>query len=311
MLEVLYALSKEAKTSGEKLVFMGGSAVQAVLPKAMRLSIDLDLHYSSNPQKLVKCLQPEFEVSERPSRNNEQFRFFKATKKGALVKIDIARFGLPAKGKPCKLTKIGSFKALTATPEYLLASKLSALAIGTIGRKRERKDFQTDFLKDVVDAHQLIGFANSTRKVRAFFESIVKIQNRLRKTNYSNDSTIESIASVLIESIKVEGGIITKGGLQNFNEYLFGAPIRKPDYWEMAARVAAYTRTALAEKEGFKAFKKIEKTVQTGYADPEKANYWQEKLKSKSIDSELLHNLKILAPKALGYYYFAVLPKEK
>jgi hypothetical protein len=297
VLEVLSMLSKEAKRQDKKLVFIGGSAVQAILPKPMRLSIDLDVHYPGNPKKLLECLQPEFEVSERPSRNDEQFQFFEAAKKGVLVKIDIARFGPPAKGKPYKLTKIGSFKALTATPEYLLAEKLSALAIGTIGRKKEKKDFQTDFLKDVVDSNQLIGFTKPTGKACAFFESIVKIQNHLRKTRHSTDNTIQSIVSALIESIKVEDVIITKGGLQNFKEYLFGQSIRKPDYWEMAAKVAAYAKIALVEKKGFKTFKKIEDIVQTGYADREKANHWQEKLKSKGVGPELLHELKIIAPK--------------
>ncbi len=309
--EILSVLSGEARGQDKKLVFIGGSAVQAILPKAIRLSIDLDVHYSGNPKKLVGCLQPEFEVNELFLRNDKQFRFFEATKKGTRVEIDIARYSLLAKGKPYKLTKISSFKTLTAKPEYLLASKLSALAIGTIGRKKEGKDFQTNFLKDVVDAHQLIGFTKPSRKVRDFFGDIVKIQNRLGKINHSNGNTTKSIANALIDSIKVEDGIITMSGLRNFKEYLFGASIRKPDYWEMAAIVAAYTRIVLAEKEGFKAFKKIDAAVQTDYTNREKANHWQEKLESKGVDSELLHELKILAPKALGYYYFAEFPKEK
>jgi len=311
VLEILSLLSKEAEKQKQLLVFIGGSAVQAILPEPMRLSIDLDAHYSGEPEKLLDCLKPDFAVSERVSKNQLQFRFFEATKKGVLVKIDLTRFGLPGKGKAFELTKISSFKARVATPSYLLAGKLSALAIGTVGRKEGKKDRQTDFLKDVTDSYQLISFTKLDEQVAPFFEEIVKTQNGLRKTSYPATEAVESILKTVLESIKTDDtGLVSKGSLQNFNQYLFGKTIRKPDYWEMAAKAAAFAKIVLSEKRDLKEFKKIDSTVQADYADKQKAKQWQEKLETKTIAPKLLHELKILAPKALGYYYFATFPKE-
>lgn len=308
--EILSKLSKEAKKQGQALVFIGGSAVQAIVQKPIRLSIDLDAYYSGVPEKLLDCLKPDFVVSERKSKNQLQFRFFEATKKGVLVKIDLTRFGFLKKGRHFRLAKIGSFKANVATPGFLLAGKLSALAIGTIGRIEGKKALQTDFLKDVIDSYQLIGYEKLDENTPAFFAEIVKTQNNLRKSSYSTKEAVESILKAVIESIKADDtGLITKGGLQSFNQYLFGKTIRKPDYWEMAAKVAAYTKIVLSERKSFgKEFKRIEGIVQADYAKREKAKQWQEKLETKAIDSKLLHELKILAPKALGYYYFTLYP---
>ncbi|MDO8647542.1 MAG: hypothetical protein Q7R70_03945, partial [Candidatus Diapherotrites archaeon] len=88
--EILEMLAVKARENKESFVFIGGSAVQSLLERPKRLSIDLDAYYSGNTGLLLDCLKPEFEISERKSRNEEQFKFFEAKKDNILVKIDLA-----------------------------------------------------------------------------------------------------------------------------------------------------------------------------------------------------------------------------
>jgi hypothetical protein len=240
VLEILNRLSAESKKLKQTLIFVGGSAVQSVLPKPARLSIDLDVHYSGKTRQLLECLEPEFEIESRHSWNNTQFEFFKATRQGVQVKIDFAHASI-SKGQ-FALQKVGTkkshFMTLMGTKEYLLASKLSALAIGTIGRRKEKKNFQTDYLKDIIDANELSASKLFNSKIWKDLKTIVKAQNRLRNTNFTFQQVIDSIKKTLLESIRSDdNGIITQGVRQNFREYLREKTLQKSDYWRIAYRV--------------------------------------------------------------------------
>lgn len=307
--DILEKLSVQARKEKKALVFIGGSAVHATLPKPVRLSIDLDAYYSGDSARLLECLRPEFEVGKRASRD-EQFEFFEARKDGVLVKIDLAKFSVSKSQFGQKMLKSsrGKFRASIAVPEYLLAAKLSALAVGTIGRRQERKDFQIDFLKDVTDASNLIEFVKPGPGIWEHMEAIIRAENRLRKTSYGFGKVMESTWKTVLESIQAgDSDIVSKGTLQNFTQYLFGKPVRKPDYWQMAGQVAAYVGIGKTAKPSQfpEAWKKANNHVQKEYADPRKASEWQARLLGRAADRNLLHELKTLSPKALGYYYYA------
>jgi len=64
VLETLRLLTAQAEKQGEAVVFVGGSALQAALPKPLRLSIDLDIGYAGEPEGLVFSLKPEYEITD-------------------------------------------------------------------------------------------------------------------------------------------------------------------------------------------------------------------------------------------------------
>ena len=152
VLAILEVLAKEADRRKETLVFIGGSAVQTmVLKKARRLSVDLDVYYSGKADELLNVLGSEYNVGKRPTKQTDIFDFYNTMRGNVQVKVDVAKFKLAEKGEPyeTRLLGDGKTKVSVATPAYLLASKLSALAVGTVGRRRFA---QIDFLKDVFDA---------------------------------------------------------------------------------------------------------------------------------------------------------------
>ena len=182
--ELLEILISHAEKQEKLLVFIGGSAIQSILKEPKRLSIDLDLFYSGTPDELVATIPLEYVVAKKKSRDQEMFEFYEATKGDVLVKLDISRFQLLTSGTPYEQKEIEiknrKVKATLATPDYLLAAKLSSLAIGTIGRKLERGDFQTNLLKDIIDANCLIdefGISKTT------FEYLKQILGRSERLN--------------------------------------------------------------------------------------------------------------------------------
>ena len=54
--------------------------------------------------------------------------------------------------------------------------------------------------------------------------------------------------------------------------------------------------------------KEIEKGVNEKYADKEFADMCEQELVEKGVDRKRLHELKVLAPKALIYFYYSYYP---
>ncbi len=304
VLAVLKQLSIESKKKRQTLVFVGGSAANAILPKAKRLSIDLDVHYSGKPLELLDCLKPEYEIEARHSWDDQQFEFFTAKKDGTLVKVDFARY--PISKSQYSLEKIGkasnSFTTLIGRNDYLLASKLVALSIGRLGRNPEKKDFQTDFLKDVFDADQLLNTIPITANVRKNIIAVVKTQNKLRKKKIALQKVFDSIEKALLSEVRLDDeGIVSQGVRQNFGEYLTEGRIQKPDYWRMLLRVAAFVK---ANQKGI-SIVKMEQMVDAQYRDSTRVEEWINILEKAGVNRKLLYELKNVNPQALGYYYIA------
>ncbi|MBI4044954.1 MAG: nucleotidyl transferase AbiEii/AbiGii toxin family protein [Candidatus Diapherotrites archaeon] len=310
-MDILEILAKQSRLQKHLLVFIGGSAVQSSIPKPQRLSIDLDLYYDGEPETLLSALKPEYIIEKRPVKNQDLFYFFEATKGNTLSKIDIARFSLLEKGKPFQTKTIQyqskDFRANIATFDYLLASKFSSLAVGTVGRKKDKTDFQMNLLKDMFDAHCLLEQTKTTQKTWAYFEQIVKLQNRIRKTGHSVKESLDSALQTLNESIQ---SATLKGTLQNFNQYLLVGSVSKPAYWQMAYRLMAYLNAYNHNsKTAFNLFSNIEKRVNQEYANRAIVSEYENQLRQKGINAEHLHELKILSPKSLVYLYAFVNPQ--
>jgi len=311
VLAILEALAMEAARKKEILVFLGGSAVQTMaLKKAGRLSVDLDVYYSGNAGELLGVLGSEYQVGKRQAKQADIFDFYNAVRGDVQVKIDVAKFKLAEKGEPYEAKSLGAGKAKVnvATPAYLLASKLSALAVGTVGR---RVFSPIDFLKDVFDANALIDENGIAQETVDYFEQVCRIQNRISGTSFSETQIHENIAKVLFASALPEDAksVIKGANLSNFNTaYSLSRAVRKPDYWIMAYRLAAYARALSLKERMTDVVKEIEKGANEKYSDKEFAAMCEQKLSEKGIDETHLHELKILAPKALAYFYYAHYP---
>lgn len=310
VLAILEALAKEAAKRKETLVFIGGSAIQTmVLKKARRLSVDLDIYYSGKAGELLGVLGSDYQVGKRQAKQTDIFDFYNAIRGNVQVKIDVAKFKLSERGEPYEIRLLwaGRTKVSVATPAYLLASKLSALAVGTVGR---REFAPIDFLKDVFDANALIDEYGIVPETVDYFGQVCNIQNRINKKSFTEPQIIENMVARLLESALTDDkkAAIKKADLGNFNEYSLQGMVKKTDYWTMAYRLVAYSRTLAFKERAPDIVKEIEKGANEKYADPAFAALCEQKLMEKGIDAKQLHELKILAPKALVYFYYAYYP---
>ncbi len=310
VLAILETLAKEAARRKETLVFIGGSAIQTmVLKKARRLSVDLDVYYSGDAAEILGILGNEYRIGKRQAKQADMFDFYNAIWEDVQVKIDVAKFKLVERGEPyeTRLLGAGKTKVNVATPAYLLASKLSALAVGTVGR---REFAPIDFLKDVFDANALIDEHGIALETVDYFVRVCRIQNRINRKSFTEPQIIESMVARLLESSLTddEKATIKKADLGNFNEYSLQGMVKKTDYWTMACRLAAYSR-ALALKERMPdTVREIENSANEKYADREFAAMCEQKLMENGVGMKQLHELKIVAPKALVYFYYAHYP---
>ena len=313
VLQVLGALATGAAKRKETLIFIGGSAIQtAVLKKARRLSVDLDIYYSGNADELFDVLKPEYQVEKRKTLQTEIFDFYNIVKGDVQVKVDVAKFKLMGEGISYQTVTLGEKNVYVnvAAPSYLLASKFSTLALGTVGR---RKFSPIDFLKDVFDSNALIDECEVSPDIVKYFSQICRIQNKINKTAFTEQQIIENIVKRLLESAHLRDDMATikKNDLGNFNEYLLRDKVKKNDYWVMAHRLAAYTNAIAFKQRMPNAIKEIEKNVDERYSDKAFVDMCEQKLKDKGGDPAHLHELKILAPKALVYFYYLYYPPKK
>ncbi len=318
VLEILSILAREAEKAGETLVFIGGSAVQtAALKQPRRLSIDLDLYYSGDAETLLSKLVG-YKVEKRPVKPQDFFYFYNVVKDSLQVKVDIARFPLVKAGKLFELKKLAIskkyFEAKVATPDYLLASKLATLGIGTIGRSPDKEGFRLDFLKDVFDANCLIEEFGTSADTWKYFGQICQVQNQVRKTNFTVKQVIESAVNSLLGSGPDNNAIkIGKPHLSEFqNAYLQVGTISTKEYWTMAYRLAACLSIVKGIGAGVASasIEKMEKIVAKKYGDRFFVSECEAKLIESGFEQKHLHELKVIAPQALVYLFATKYPLD-
>jgi len=311
VLEILSKLAKKAEGSTNPLVFIGGSAIQtAALKTPKRLSVDLDLHYLGDFSELLADLGQDYRIEIRPAKRTDLFSYHNVLRNEVQVKVDVTRFPLIDGKTPWQEMEIKrggkKFKANVATPSYLLASKFSTLAIGTVGRKPFH---EIDFLKDVFDINCLLDEFGWQEEIFPFFKNICAIQNRIRETNYTFEQSIESAVKALALSADTDDAkaSIKKADLGNFVQYLFDPALaKKHEYWVMAYRLIAYLnfmRTMEASRipEAALEMEKNSKRSAEGAFIAE----IERKLAAGKVDADLLHKLKIFAPKALVHMHYS------
>jgi len=292
--EVFEVLSILAKIDNS-IIFIGGSAIQATLPEQKRLSIDLDISYSGETEKLVQGLEKVgYTITKRKSRN-PIFVYYTVAKGDVIVKLDITRLTISETEKQ----HIQSFEVLLPMQRYFLASKISSLAFGTIGRLEEE---QSQILKDIFDINCLLDNKPNLEGMKEDWHRIISDQNRLRNTNHKEVQCTEDVQKALLKCIEVVPSpsfFITQNSLGSFQDTLVTGKVLRQDLATMAARALLL----LVHMDG--TFYDIEAQVLSDATNQKKLEDAEKALLARRvIKADQLHALKITAPRALLYLFY-------
>ncbi|MEK7070956.1 MAG: hypothetical protein AAB966_04060, partial [Patescibacteria group bacterium] len=197
---------------------------------------------------------------------------------------------------------------------FLLASKIAALGIGTIGRKRDRDSFQSDLLKDVFDSISLIDEFGINDAVWGYFSYLSRFENKLKKTSFTEMQAIESAISALRKSTQLndEDPYLTKGSFGEFQQYQFANLLNLGGYWVMAYRLSAYLGAlSTAKDKDLPAYiGRIDQFVKSNEKDTKLFIEIEKKLAGYGISKDHLHELKIIRPDAFLYLYLSFEPNH-
>ncbi len=288
---VFQALSVLVKID-PRVVFLGGSAIQALLEKPKRLSIDLDISYAGDVKTLIAELEKEgYSVAERKSRD-PNFLFFTMNKDEAIVKLDISRSAIPE----TETHVVGGTRVRIPKKCYFLAAKFSSLAFGTIGRFEAEP---TQMIKDIFDIDCLLNLGADLKHMALDWERIVSDQNKLRGANFGEVQCIESIQATLLKCAEIEplpAFFIPQSALGSFTDSLPQGKIVRAQLATMAARALLLLISMSNE------FYWLEKTVSAESKDKKKLDEAEGILVQNALlNPKQVHALKLAAPRALIY----------
>jgi hypothetical protein len=307
--ETLRIISEAASKQGKLVVFIGGSAVQAQLPKPLRLSFDLDICGPDDSEKIISMLETEYEVKDNGT--SAIFHYYKAIKDKVETKIDVTSIVPPKEAySQVKLPNDKAFTANIASLEYLLASKLTALSIGTIGRDANKAGHAIQFLKDTFDAGTLIDLGFATPTMWDYFEKVCDDENKLRGTHYPPKEVADKAVKALIAANPFHSQTTTtKSVLTTFQEYLIEGRSKQlsfvPHFCKTAAYLAAYERDHANPENGLPSSAELANLTKDALMEMEG------KILSASIDEQLARRLRIEAPESLAYIHSLFFPRKK
>ena len=272
------------------IVFLGGSAIQALLETPKRLSIDLDVAYSGEIQTIITELENEgYEVKQRKSRVPD-FTFYTISKNGVLVKLDISKLSVPETEKHTVL----GFHVFTPKLSYFLASKLSALAFGTIGRRDEEPQ---QILKDIFDINCILDLRPDIDQLQKDWSQIILDQNKLRKTKFREPECLSSAQKTLlkcIDTIPLPEFFIPQHSLGSFQDMLIDGKIFRRDISVMAARALALS--SCMNKRFYEIEKRVLEEAKNALKLEERSKLL---IKRNYLNGQQIHAVKIIAPEAL------------
>lgn len=277
------------------VIFLGGSAIQATLQEQKRLSIDLDISYQEETEKLIRGLEKDgYKVTKRKS-HNPIFVYYTVAKGEVIVKLDITRLTISETEK----RSIRNFEVLLPMQRYFLASKLSSLAFGTIGRLEEE---QSQIMKDIFDINCLLDNRPNLEDMANDWHKIVSDQNRLRNTDHREIQCAKDVQRALLRCIEVvpdPSFFVTPNSLGSFQDTLVTGKVLRQDLATMAARALLL----LVHMDS--TFYDIEAHVISDATYRKKLEEAEKALLAKHVIKEnQLHALKITAPRALLYLFY-------
>ncbi len=275
-----------------KVIFLGGSAIQALLKTPKRLSIDLDIAYAGDVQNFIKELEKEGYAAKPRKSSMPDFTFYNITKDGVQVKLDISKLSIPETEKHT----VKGFEVLTPKLSYFVASKLSALAFGTVGRLDVE---QQQILKDIFDINCILDLKPDISQIVKDWQLIVAGQNRLRKSRFSAEECLSSAQKAIMNCVDVTPlpeFFISQHSLGSFEDMLTGGMISRRDISAMAARALALSNNMGSN------FYEIEKGALEDAKDAAKLEKAaRELVKMNVLDAKQINAIKTVAPVSLMF----------
>lgn len=289
--EVLSVLSILVETD-RRVVFLGGSAIQATLRQPRRLSIDLDISYQGAPEKLIERLRNVGYHVQRRQSSSPLFAFYSVTRDNVKVKLDVSHFRIAETGT----ISIAGIRVLVPSQSYFLASKLSSLASGTVGRLDVEP---LQIIKDIFDIHCLLDSRPGLGTMRSEWRQILSDQNALRKTAYTEAQCKADTLAHLLRCMGVSptnAYFISPNTFRSFEEMLFAGKLALKGFITMAARALLL----LASMDD--GFYSLEKEALSRAADLGSLDDAEKGLSAQGVlDAGSLRTLKKIAPQALMY----------
>jgi len=275
-----------------RVVFLGGSAIQTLLEKPRRLSIDLDISFAGEVKPLLEGLEKAGYVVKPRRSSNPNFLFYTISNGDVMVKLDVSRFEI----RETEKHKVSGKEILIPKKCYFLAAKLSSLAFGTIGRFEAEP---AQIIKDIFDIDCLLEIGAGLDHMADDWRHIISEQNRLRKAKFSETQCAESIQKTLLGCVAVSpspGFFIPQGALGNFEETLVEGRITRQEL----ATIASRALLLLVNMD--KGFYELEKAITVESKNRKNLDDAEQVLVQKGVlDVKQIHALKLIAPKALIY----------
>ena len=219
------------------LIFKGGTALLLHKFPPIRFSIDIDVilrntEKNSVPKSLNKLVadsqffkkvEPDIRKSDIPKEHYKFYYNSRFTDREEYVLSDIIFCANPY----YKLTEknLNEVPLLSAddvvkvkipTPEGLFGDKMTAISPRTIGIPLN-EEREMEFVKQVIDLGLLFELINDLEDINSTIESTSKIENKFRKTHYSQDEILDSVLGI---SFKYSQYLL-KGSNNTFSEIEF------------------------------------------------------------------------------------------
>ena len=221
-----FALLGHLAESGMDFIFKGGTSLLLHIPEPQRLSIDIDILCSEDPEKLVSFLEKisimspflRFEEDARGHRGlpeRRHFKFYydsKISQKEDCVLLDVVEEDncqLPVEEKTIQAIFFETkkdIKVKVSTIEGLLGDKLTAFAPNTIGVPfvtGSGADHSLQVVKQLFDVGQLFNVAEDFKIVFEAYESSFKQENSYKDEKYTKEQVLDDTAEIALKLCRI------------------------------------------------------------------------------------------------------------
>jgi len=310
---------------GLNFVFKGGTSLLLHIPEPQRLSIDIDILCSEQPEKLISTLEKistnssfiKFEENERGHRglpHRRHFKFFfdsKISKRDDYVLLDVVEernCKLPIEDKIIQTIFFETnedIKVKIPTVEGLLGDKLTAFAPNTTGvpfLTKNGNDHSLQVVKQLFDIGQLFNISSDYDIITEAYNSSFNQENIYKKGIYSREQALDDTAETALELCRVnirghKPSATSKNlvnGISKIKSHLINNLFRQNIEAKVAAS-KAYMLSIMINAGSFDLLRKYEKYTQSASQI--------ELIKNSSIDIQLD---RLKGPNPEAYYYLAI-----
>ena len=314
--KTIYAFELVSLLASEKLefIFKGGTSLLLLLPKPLRLSIDIDIIVNTSQQELEKKLTYALKtnkfskwIEDPRNKSNipkKHYKFFYSSiinpNLTSYVLLDVLFQDNPYPKTEFKEIVIPNFNIKTdisvkiPTVNSILGDKLTAFAPKTTGISFGMKK-SMEINKQLFDIGALFNISDDIEEIKSSFDNFVEIESGYRGNIFSKDDVISDIVKTAftISQINLKGGFKNEvtdeflQGMKSLRSHLISDTYNLEDAKINAAKTA-FCLSAFRKKIDF----------------IEKKKFDINKINSTKLQEELsiLERIRNIIPEA--YYYW-------